>query len=506
MDHIKKIPFALSATKIMEKVSSGNFRECIKECNDNFRKYPEAHVLLKLLGFCHSQIDLNKKAIKYYINYLRKVPSDMECTFNLATVYIKEKKYALALELFRKLQMNDKNYPNLYKNIGYIYDVQGKLEKARTAYDIAHTKNVNDSEIPINVLNMYLREREYEKGLQYANAMVGAVNNLDSNCEFLTLYASALHTFGAINDTCSIYEKILGIETENVNARESLHHLFVQNVYTKHMFQDGTHRSNFSTILNAIHTFICNGYAYRTKIQSELDSIVDVDDSNQKDFIVAYKLFISKLLEHFSPPIDLDYDSEVVHFGESHCLSFAHEQITFDQGIYKIVPSIVFGAKAFHLANDRANPFKTILGTKVKSLQKGRKLIFSFGEIDCRLDEGFLKQKYKDESDMVKNISKIVDNYVSFLYDLVKDDQHEVMLTNVPAPVVLKDRSMKLQKKRAMIIALFNDKLKEKARSVRFKVIDVHSITSDHLGYSNGKFHIDSIHLKPEAIHAATII
>ena len=67
-----------------------------------------------------------------------------------------------------------------------------------------------------------------------------------------------------------------------------------------------------------------------------------------------------------------------------------NKNISIKKDSYKIKSLITFGAKTFHLSKEDKNKYKSITSYNFKSLPKGSRVFLSFGEIDCRPNEGFI--------------------------------------------------------------------------------------------------------------------
>lgn len=121
--------------------------------------------------------------------------------------------------------------------------------------------------------------------------------------------------------------------------------------------------------------------------------------------------------------------------GDSHCLSPAWEVIQQDYNNQKnqvlIMPVLVTGLKIWHLRNESSFYTKTNFYNAVKLIPKGSRVIFLFGEIDCR--EGILlavqKLKYDTVEEAMKNLVKI---YVKVLLELKDKYGFEIYVHPVP--------------------------------------------------------------------------
>ena len=82
----------------------------------------------------------------------------------------------------------------------------------------------------------------------------------------------------------------------------------------------------------------------------------------------------------------------ILHLGESHCLTFAHQRILVKGKQLVIKPSLVKGAKAFHLSEETKVNLQKIGFEKrlQQNLDIYEHIFLSFGEIDCREDEGII--------------------------------------------------------------------------------------------------------------------
>jgi hypothetical protein len=71
---------------------------------------------------------------------------------------------------------------------------------------------------------------------------------------------------------------------------------------------------------------------------------------------------------------------------------------------------------------------------------------------------------------------------------------------NVPAPVYREKLSDKENTGLADTIIMFNAQLEKMVSQYDFGLINVHKFTANENNFSNGIFHIDSVHLGPNAI------
>ena len=159
--------------------------------------------------------------------------------------------------------------------------------------------------------------------------------------------------------------------------------------------------------------------------------LVDSLGPKDKIFCTAYGGFLTKLIEKPLPK-SLSYSGNLIyHLGESHCLSYAHRKVKI-QGIdYTITPKIIFGAKAFHFAREGSDKYKAITAAHFVSLPKGSNVFLSFGEIDCRPDEGFMFAAAKYKKPIEALITDTVRGYLNWFSDQNAKKNHNLFFFNI---------------------------------------------------------------------------
>ena len=223
--------------------------------------------------------------------------------------------------------------------------------------------------------------------------------------------------------------------------------------------------------------------------------------SSQK--IKSFVMLTAALLEIL---LDANWDEEpasenkVYHLGESHSLSYAHRNITVGGSNFRIAPRITFGAKAFHFSRTKHDNFKAITKAHFVSLPKSSKVFLSFGEIDCRPNEGFISAARKLDKPLEELIDQTTEGYVQWFLEQNAVQRHHLYFINVPAPVYDEKLTAEINSKAARTVALFNIALKKYSLQHGFDMVDVFKFTACSGGFSNGLFHVDDYHLGAKAI------
>ncbi len=218
-----------------------------------------------------------------------------------------------------------------------------------------------------------------------------------------------------------------------------------------------------------------------------------------KVFCNAYSSFIGKLL-------DANWDgqpaseNQVYHLGESHSLSYAHRNITIEGSNFRITPRITFGTKAFHFSRTKCDSFKAITKAHFGSLPKNSKVFLSYGEIDCRPNEGLISAASKLNEPLEKLIDHTVSGYVQWFLEQNTGQRHHLYFINLPAPVYNEEHCADLNSEVARTVALFNTALKKYCMQHGFEMVNVFKFTVGNDGFSNELFHVDNIHLGAKAL------
>ena len=191
-------------------------------------------------------------------------------------------------------------------------------------------------------------------------------------------------------------------------------------------------------------------------------------------------MFLNALLKKpFDDVSDFQNQNKIYHLGESHCLSYAHRSVTMNGLTFRVTPK----------------------KTNLAFIPKGSTVFISFGEIDCRPDEGFISASRKLNEPIESLIASTVSGYLAWFAEQNKCNKHRMYFLNVPAPKFDKKYNAKLNADVANVVALFNAQIKKLTAQYGFNSIDVFGFTVGLDGFSNGNFHIDQRHLGFKAIY-----
>ena len=168
--------------------------------------------------------------------------------------------------------------------------------------------------------------------------------------------------------------------------------------------------------------------------------------------------------------------------------------------IRNIQPVLITGGKAWHFASEKYNQWKDSLTQQMKNHNYSDETFISFGEIDCRKDEGILNYATKENKNISEVCEKTIKGYVNYMEKILTPHFSKKYYFGVPAPLREKQFLDDLDIRRIKLIKIFNSLLKEEVLSRGSFFIDVFALTSNKNGENNNLYMCDQFHLSPKCI------
>ena len=418
-----------------------------------------------------------EEAIEAYKKALSLKPDYEKAYYNMGIALQEQNKLAEAIEAYKKALSLKPDYAKAYNNIGATLNEQGKLEEAIESYN---------------------------KALSLKHDYAEAYNNM----------GVTLNEQGKLEEAIEVYQKALSLKPDYAEAIENYQNIAVQllPIITNYGYDfnnnkvqaspEVVHRPKYqvqSLIKAFLEANFSKAHSYNKNFKTCDQKFLGMLNHQDKVFCNAYSSFIGKLLvENWDEEPTSKY--KVYHLGESHCLSFAHRNIAIKGKKFTITPRITFGAKAFHFSRTHSDIFKVITKAHFASLPKNSIVFISYGEIDCRHNEGLLYASRKLEKPIGQLIPETVLGYVQWFAEQNAAHGHRLYFINVPAPVYLKEHSADLNSEVAQTVELFNTALKKYSLQYGFDMVDVFRFTAGNDGCSNSLYHLDNRHLGAKAL------
>jgi len=319
---------------------------------------------------------------------------------------------------------------------------------------------------------------------------------------------------GKLKESVFAYKKALSINPDDAQTTENFWSLKTQlreSIFNKEKGDSYKPTNSLFArrpkyqIFQAIYAFLMSDYNLANKhlklfnnCDQELIALLTKKDTV---FCSAYNKLLTQLIKAVPEVAPIyDHQRHVFHLGESHCLSYAHKKIKINGTAYTVAPRITFGGKAYHFSTEKDNAFKAITKANFQSLPNASKVFVSFGEIDCRPNEGFIYAASRLNKKIETIIFDTVEKYLRWFEEQNQSKNHSLFFFNVPAPIYNENYTKKVNDEVKNTIKLFNNLLREIVVKNHNTIIDVYKFTVGHNGYSNSSFHIDGYHLSSDAI------
>lgn len=189
--------------------------------------------------------------------------------------------------------------------------------------------------------------------------------------------------------------------------------------------------------------------------------------------------------------------------GESHCLTLSNLPMLIAEKIYKAKSCFIMGLKMYHLKQETSNKYKNSFLMHLNNLKENSCILLTIGEIDCRPDEGIWNSYKKTNQSLDYLIEKTVVEYIKFIENCLNDKSFKsIIIQGIAAPNYNLAEYRKFiacgeEKNFLKMIKDVNVILKRETISKKWKFLDIYNATTNKDGKSNGKHHLDGMHLKP---------
>jgi len=490
----------------------GQSHEALIQASQLLKQFPNSINLCNIIGITNKQLGKREEAIQAYTKAISLKPDYADAYFNMANALKDLVKLDEAIEAYTKAISLKPDYAEAYNNMGIALKEQGKLEKAIEAYKKALSIKPDYAEAYNNMGGTLKDQGKLEKAIKAYNKA------LSIKPDYAEAYNNIGGTFqdqGRLDKAIGAYNKALSLKPDYVLAIENASSLRNQISDTALINEEFEKRLESARpqlikmpkvqIHKAVTAFVSND---RKSVREHLNGFNGCSSSaiaklTAKDqvFCSSYNHFLQKLIEKpFENERPLVDHRTVFHLGESHCLSYAHRLLKLNSTHYNIVPRITIGGKAYHFSTEKENVYKAITKSNFDSLTDGCKVFVSFGEIDCRPNEGFISAAKKHKKPIGNLVANTVKGYVDWFAKQNQSKNHSLFLFNVPAPIYNEKYSEEVNIEVIRTIKLFNSLLYKTVLDHDFNIIDVYKFTVGKNGFSNGFFHIDKKHLSSDAI------
>jgi tetratricopeptide (TPR) repeat protein len=451
-------------------------------------------------------------AITQYNWVLMLRPDSPDAHVNLGVALMDQGKLESAVVHFERALALKPDFISAHMNLGLALQQQHKLDAAMAKYQQALALK------PDYVLaHMNLGDALWEQGRpddaieRYQRSLVLTTGGLGASSHTVT-------PFTAISRLSALRRPLLPVEDKCVMglARAECWRSPAANwgnVCDAALEQNGmTAASRYELMVRkAIGQWLArdlDGLATTLKQCTALDRSVEFFNTNVGNSR-AYAGYLANLLAYARAHPALRTDGDALPalpvIGDSHSLAYDGTTVLLQGAPHRVRAHLVMGCKAFHLASDGTNRYRWLFEKITRELPEGSAALCSFGEIDCRLDEGILPHYRKTGGDLDAMVRGQVEAFVAGAAGYAAPRQLALTFLNVPAPnfpaLRLRQNDLVADGEALLtrIITAFNSALEQEASRHGHHVADLHAISA----VSSSARHLDEYHLKPEALGEA---
>ena len=405
------------------------------------------------------------------------------------------------------------NNPTVFTNYGTILAGLGDSQEAEKYFRKTIELNPKDA-LAHNNLGNLLRElnKSKEAELYILNAielnphLAGAHNNL----------GNIMKDLGNLNKAELSYRKAIELNPDSADFHNNLESVLIDLGKLKELLllskltlklKSINQEYKLLTLLRiTITNLLRNDFSKTLFFLEVLNDLKNKESTNSfaseknKKFLFTFSNFITSLYPLLEKEDKYPNSKKIPHFGESHCLSFAHQTLSISSQLRQIQPVLITGGKAWHFANNQNNQWKDSLTQQIKNHSYSDTAFISFGEIDCRKDEGILNYAIKNDKDILKICEETIRGYVLYMEKFLSSYYSKRYYFGIPAPTRRKNLFDDLDLKRITMIKSFNSILKKEVLSQGSYFLDIYKLTSDNEGLNNNIHMCDSTHLSPKCL------
>jgi tetratricopeptide (TPR) repeat protein len=398
------------------------------------------------------------------------------------------------------------SYAEAHNNLGITLEKKDRLADAEASYRQALKIKPDCADAYKNLGNVFLSRKMmndaiacYEHAIAIAPDYEAAHNNLGA-----VYFAS-----GQTDRALLCYQKALELKPSFANASYNIGTAFYQqgnisaamDCFRKTLTLKHDNWVADAAAYLAVLCYLTGDIAGAMEVIGEFKGELAHGDAK----LGAYFSYLDLLISSGKKAVaDIDQPSDEVLYvmGESHSLSLHRIQVVFKGKVKTCHSKWILGCKQWHLGSDEANSYKHKFELEMARFPRQSTILLTIGEIDCRPDEGILKawKKFPDKSlDEVAHAT--VTRYVRYVAGIAARYGHQIIVGGVPATnIPLNALAEDITEQLVRLIRVFNAMLKDQALAAGMDFLDVYELTDRGDGTASGQWHIDDVHLTPDAM------
>jgi len=416
-----------------------------------------------------------------------------------------------AIALLQKTVQLAPDNADAWVNLGTALQQNGELQNAKEAYDKALAINPAQGEIFSNLGVMAKDEGNWELALEYFDK---ALILLPTRLPIMVNKAATLNHLGRDEEAEKMAHAALKIDSLCENAHTILGGIFQNRNclhkanahYLKALELEADNEE--AALALTVNHYLLLDYSQAIHYLKQALPILNKPALKKFKSSKTYATYMVFLLNWWENEIKqgLDFNAKNTELpflavvGESHSLAVHRTDFALQEMPYRCQAHWIGGIKMWHLAQAKSHPMKQRVRQVLSDLPANSPILFTIGEIDCRLDEGIWSTAKKQAADYQTLIEKTVTGYLDWLEEtLKKTSQQQIIIQGIPAPNYHKELEMSDENVPEFLAMIneVNQQLKYYTLQKGWQFLDVYAATVAENGKSHGQWHLDSHHLKP---------
>ena len=501
-------------------IGIGDFTQALNPILKSIQLAPNDPDVLTTLGWVYKKLGKSDQALSSTIKSLELNPDNPNAYLNLGSIYkdLGQLDQALVSTL-KSLKLNPDNHI-AYMNLGGTFRDLGKLNKALTSTLKAIELKPDNPDALINLGGIYKDLGNLDKAL---SSTLKAIELKPENPTAYMNLGGIYKELGNIDQAIAATQKSLKLMPDKQDAHLNLGMIYEANneielalqhyVKSANLSEKNKEGINLTSLISSViillqlnriekaSLILKNAMIATASINSQKAKKDSVKNSQHNS---SYLTYLSALIPKI-PIVNSKNECQILHLGESHCLTFTNQLIRIKGKDFRITPCLIKGAKAFHLGNRSKNIYKVSFDRRVKTdLETYNYIFLSFGEIDCRPDEGIIDYCQKN-GQPIKPIAQITaERYFEWTMKYLSEYANKLVYFGTPSPPLIEEeKGIPTDESQARLLAIktFNISLQEQCRKSNILFADVFNLTRGKDGYNNGLWMLDGVHLSPKALN-----
>lgn len=486
----------------------GRVDDAVKHYTLALNLKPDYHGANNNLGTLYRALGLYDKALDCYIKIAKAFPNSLDVLINIAGTLMEKGDYQLALNHYQKIINLDNTIGIAYHDIALCHKHLGNYEVARQCFEALLKDKPESIDAHNNFGNLLFDIGEYDDAKSHYEEAIKLEPKASASYNNL---GNLLWEIGELDNAHEYFSKAYELSPGRLEIIYNLaNSLKDKGDYegSRNIFEKGLELLPNGpvclTSLGVLSFLLDDDKAAQNYFNKMNDSLVaEIKDHRKRQFCEAYKRFLTRLIDFNSKhKFKAKKAAEKLWIiGGSVSLSSKGHLVKVDGKDMTADAKWVAGAKAFHFSGNKNNKYKASVEHHLKELGKNTNVLFMFGTIDCRLDEGILKASKKSNKEVAEVVKETVTGYFDYTYKQATKNGIKPFYCGVPAPLIEEEH----EDADALVTVIdeFNKELKALCDQNKLLFVDVHSYTRGKNGQADGSKHLDAHHLVPTALNEA---